>query len=109
LRSNVHPKNEFDLFGGESMQNQQTTVGQNAGKTPMAGVQLDTPPKVISGKDLSYLKDSMNWELAAVKKFHHFSQEAQNPQVKNELNRLCQTHEKHFQTLLKHLNQQTGM
>ncbi|TVY10758.1 ferritin-like domain-containing protein [Paenibacillus cremeus] len=81
--------------------------------TPPAQTQapIPVPPRVITTKDLSYLKDAMSWELSAFKKFHFFAQQAQNPQIKQALDKAGQMHQRHYQKLLTHLqvNNQTAM
>ncbi|MDX9872674.1 MAG: hypothetical protein RBT41_09675 [Clostridia bacterium] len=79
----------------QGMQNQQ--MGQQQNKMP-------EPPKMVSTKDLAYLTDAMSWELDIIKKFNHFAQETQDAKSKNLLTKACQTHQKHYNTLLKHLN-----
>ncbi len=39
---------------------------------PPAQVPIPVPPRVITTKDLLYLKDALSWELNAFKKFHFF-------------------------------------
>lgn len=72
---------------------------------------IPVPPRVITTKDLMYLKDAMSWQLIAFKKMHHYAQQAQNPQVKQLLDRVGQMHQRHFQKLLTHLqvDNQTAM
>ena len=65
---------------------------------------MSEPPQVITTKDLSYIKDALSWELDVIKKFNHFSQETQDQQAKNLIDQTSQMHQKHYQTLLKHLN-----
>jgi len=68
-----------------------------------AQVPIPMPPRVITTKDLSYLKDALSWELLAFKKFHFFAQQATNPQVKQMLDKAGQMHQRHYQKLLTHL------
>jgi rubrerythrin len=72
---------------------------------------ISTPPRVITSKDLSYLKDQMSWELIAMKKCNHFADEVTDPEVKSMLNRMGQMHQQHYQRLLKHcqVNNAAGM
>lgn len=63
---------------------------------------IKTPPRVISCKDLSYLKDQMSWELLAMKKCAHFAEEATDPDVKMMLQRVGQMHQQHYQRILQH-------
>ncbi|CEH30842.1 hypothetical protein AM501_27625 [Aneurinibacillus migulanus] len=66
-------------------------------------VPIPTPPRVITTKDLLYLKDALSWELTAFKKFHFFAQQATNPQIKQALDKAGQMHQRHYQKLLTHL------
>lgn len=68
-----------------------------------AQVPIPVPPRVITTKDLLYLKDAMSWELDAFKKFHFFAQHATNPQIKQALDKAGQMHQQHYQKLLTHL------
>lgn len=68
-----------------------------------AQVPIPEPPRVITTKDSSYLKDALSWELLAFKKFHFFAQQATDPQVKQALEKAGQMHQRHYQTLLAHL------
>ncbi|MFY0544006.1 ferritin-like domain-containing protein [Brevibacillus sp. H7] len=66
-------------------------------------VPIPVPPRVITTKDCSYLKDALSWELLSFKKFHFFAQQATDPQVKQALEQAGQMHQRHYQTLLTHL------
>lgn len=68
-----------------------------------ANVPIPTPPRVITGKDLAYLKDALSWELMAFKKFAYFAQQVKDPQVKQQLDKAGQMHQRHYQKLLTHL------
>jgi hypothetical protein len=65
--------------------------------------QIPNPPRAITSKDLLYIKDVLSWELLASKKFHHFAQEATNPQIKQALEKAGQMHQNHYQRMLPHL------
>lgn len=77
-----------------------TTMASSAGQTQ---VPIPVPPRVITTKDLLYLKDAMSWELVAFKKLHFFAQQAQDPQVKQALDKAGQMHQRHYEKLLTHL------
>lgn len=66
-------------------------------------VPIPLPPRVITTKDLLYLKDALSWELVAFKKFSFFAKQAQNPQIKQALDQAGQMHQRHYQKLLTHL------
>lgn len=62
----------------------------------------------ITSKDLSYLSDEMSWELIAMKKYHHFAQEVQDPELKTAINKLGAMHQNHYQALLQYLQSANG-
>lgn len=75
---------------------------------------MQQPPSVISTKDALYLTDMLSWNLLATKKAHFFAQQCQDQELKMEIEKCCHMHEKHYQTILSHLNSQqnqayTGM
>jgi len=78
---------------------------------PSAQVPFPEPPQVITTKDALYLKDAMSWELVAFKKLHFLAQQAKDPEVRQHLEKAGQMHQKHYQTLLRHLqtNNQAAM
>jgi hypothetical protein len=76
---------------------QQQTQGQ-----PQQPVMMETP-KVITTKDCLYLKDQLSWELIAMKKCHHTALECQDPEIAQAIDRAGQMHQRHYQLLLKHL------
>lgn len=64
---------------------------------------MTTVPNVVTTKDCSYLKDEMSWLLLATKKCNHFANECTDPAIKAAINKIGQTHERHYNLLLKHL------
>lgn len=97
-------------------QMQQNQAGQSRMQVPPMQSQSQTapipnPPRVITTKDALYIKDALSWMLITFKKFHHFAQEATDPQVKQALDKAGQMHQKHYQRLLNHLtvNNQQAM
>lgn len=76
--------------------NTNASAGQTAAPIPY-------PPRVITTKDLSYLKDALSWELDAFKKLHAFAGQAQDPQIKQALDSAGRMHQSHYEQLLKHL------
>jgi hypothetical protein len=60
------------------------------------------PPKVITTKDLLYLKDQMSWQLNAMKKCAHFANECTDPDVKQAIDNAGRMHQRHYQMLLQH-------
>jgi hypothetical protein len=81
-------------------QQQQQTTAQGAQPLMME------PPQVVTTKDLLYLKDAMSWQLNAMKKCAHFAQECQEPQISAALNKAGEMHNRHYQMLLKHTQNQ---
>ncbi|RSD28343.1 hypothetical protein [Mesobacillus subterraneus] len=65
---------------------------------------MQTPPAVVSTKDALYLTDMLSWNLLAMKKAHFFAQHCQDQELKNEIEKCGQMHQKHYQTILSHLN-----
>ncbi|WLR41346.1 hypothetical protein LC087_10495 [Bacillus carboniphilus] len=71
---------------------------------------MNQPPNVLSTKDLLYLEDMLSWNLIAMKKAHSFATQCTNPEVQNELNKVGEMHNKHYQQILQKLqsnNQQS--
>ncbi|WAH36396.1 hypothetical protein [Alicyclobacillus dauci] len=89
---------------GQSMQNQQGMQNQQSMQNQQA---TQTPPNTLTNKDLSYLKDGMSWLLNAVKKFNHYANECTDQQVKQAIQRVCQTHQQQYDLLLKHCQTQS--
>jgi hypothetical protein len=83
--------------GDFSMQQQMT--GQSQSQQAI----MTTPPNVITTKDTHYVEDQMTWLLIAMKKCSHYSQESTDPQVKQMIDRAGQMHQRHYNTLLQHL------
>ncbi|MGM0881720.1 MAG: ferritin-like domain-containing protein [Bacillota bacterium] len=61
------------------------------------------PPQVITTKDYQFLKDQLSWELLAMKKCRHYAQESTDPEIKQAIDKAGQMHQRHYQLLLKHL------
>ncbi|UVI29198.1 hypothetical protein [Paenibacillus spongiae] len=61
------------------------------------------PPQVITTKDCLYLKDQLSWELIAMKKCHHLAQECTDPEIRQAIDQAGQMHQRHYQLLVKHL------
>lgn len=66
-------------------------------------VPIPNPPRAITTKDLSYLKDAMSWELLAFKKFNFYAQHVTNEEIKQALDQAGRMHQDHYQRLLSHL------
>ncbi|KZZ83227.1 MULTISPECIES: hypothetical protein [Bacillaceae] len=67
---------------------------------------MPQPPNIISTKDHLYLQDMLSWNLLAMKKAHFFAEQCQNQELKMELEKTGQMHNRHYQTVLSHLQPQ---
>ena len=65
---------------------------------------MKQPPEMVSVKDSLYLTDMLAWNLNAVKKAHFFATQCKDPQIIDALNRCGLMHQRHYDTILKHLN-----
>lgn len=80
---------------------QQNQFGQFKGSQPMAQV-----PPIVSTKDQLYISDMLSWNLNACKKAHFFAQNCQTPELQQALEQAGQMHQRHYDRLLNHLNNQ---
>ncbi|MFJ7745214.1 hypothetical protein [Peribacillus sp. NPDC097295] len=65
---------------------------------------MKQPPDMVSVKDSLYLTDMLSWNLIAIKKAHFFAAQCTDPQVINALTRCGQMHQRHYDTILSHLD-----
>lgn len=65
---------------------------------------MKQPPDVITVKDSLYLTDMLSWNLIAIKKAHFFATQCKDPQIMNALTRCGQMHQRHYDSILSHLN-----
>lgn len=65
---------------------------------------MQTPPSVVSTKDSLYLTDMLSWNLLAMKKAHFFAQQCQDQELKTEIEKCGQMHQRHYEKILTHLN-----
>ena len=77
-----------------NMQNQQSLYQQ--------------PPAVISSKDAMYLTDMLSWNLLSMKKAHFYAEHCQDQELKTAFDRCGQMHQRHYESILTHLNGQTS-
>jgi hypothetical protein len=85
-------------IGGINMQEQNMNFqGQQQGI-------MQTPPSVVSTKDSLYLTDMLSWNLLAMKKAHFFAQQCHDQELKMEMERCGQMHQRHYEKMLSHLN-----
>lgn len=78
---------------------QQTNQMQQQGIMPQ-------PPNVVTSKDHLYITDMLNWNLLAMKKAHFFAQQCKDPEIKTSLEQAGQMHERHYQKIIVHLQNQ---
>ncbi|MEK3857002.1 hypothetical protein [Cytobacillus sp. FSL H8-0458] len=79
---------------------------QNMNMQNQQGV-MQQPPAVISTKDALYLTDMLSWNLLACKKAHFYAQQCQDQELKTHFEQCGQMHQRHYEQLLVHLNQQS--
>lgn len=83
---------------------QQTQPPQQQAQPPQQqNTVMQVPPQVVTVKDSLYLKDQLSWELLAMKKCRHFAQECSDPEIVQMIDKAGQMHQRHFNLLLKHL------
>lgn len=66
---------------------------------------MDTVPMMISGKDLDYIKDMLNWNFIAAKKARHYLEHIQDSNVSTLISQVGNMHKQHYSTLLSILQQ----
>lgn len=66
---------------------------------------MQEPPHIITTKEFAYINDMLAWNLLAMKKFHSAANQCQDQQIKSELNRFGQMHQRHYELLLSHLQE----
>lgn len=64
---------------------------------------MNTVPTMISGKDLDYIKDMLNWNFIAAKKAKHYLEHIQDEDVKTQIQKVYEMHKGHYNTLLSTL------
>ncbi len=65
---------------------------------------MKQPPEMVSVKDSLYLADMLSWNLNAIKKAHFFATQCKDPQIIDALNRCGLMHQRHYDTILSHLD-----
>ncbi|MEI5907875.1 hypothetical protein WAK64_12500 [Bacillus spongiae] len=68
------------------------------------GQSYQTPPQMITTKDALYLNDMLSWNLLAMKKSHFLAEHCQDAELKAELDKCGQMHQRHYEQILTHLN-----
>ncbi|WP_018661779.1 hypothetical protein [Heyndrickxia acidiproducens] len=64
-----------------------------------------TPPRVLTTKDLSYVDDMLAWNLLAMKKAHDAAARSQEAELKAAFEACGQMHQRHYQQIMGHLGQ----
>ncbi|MCO7127300.1 hypothetical protein NIE88_16140 [Sporolactobacillus shoreicorticis] len=75
-------------------------IQQQSGQTPMKFAQ---PPAILSTKDFLYIEDILSWNLEIIKKANAYASLCQDQDVIQAMNRTCQLHMRHYQSILNHL------
>ncbi|SEB07634.1 hypothetical protein SAMN05421743_11567 [Thalassobacillus cyri] len=68
---------------------------------------MPQPPNMVSGKDQLYITDMLSWNLNACKKAHFYAQQCQDPELQAALEQAGQMHQRHYDKILQHLNDQS--
>jgi hypothetical protein len=66
---------------------------------------MQQPPQVLTTKDSLYLNDMLSWNLLAMKKAHFAASHCQDSELKAEIDKCGQMHQRHYEQILSHLNQ----
>lgn len=61
-------------------------------------------PSIISGKDLDYLSDMFNWNFNAFKLINDFKEKVSDEEIKDLMDRVCETHKENLSTVLNILS-----
>ena len=80
-------------------QQQQTNQMQQQGIMPQ-------PPNIVTSKDHLYITDMLSWNLLAAKKAHTLAGQCADPEVKTAIEQAGQMHQRHYQKILSHLQNQ---
>jgi hypothetical protein len=85
--------NKGDDKDGFASTRREQTVNQNEQMTP------------LSEKDLAYIKDHMSWELLACKKAYQYAHQTLEPECRQLMFQVAETHQRNFERVLQHLGQ----
>ncbi len=67
---------------------------------------MPQPPNIVTNKDHLYITDMLSWNLLAMKKCHFYAQNCMDPEIKNAIDKAGQMHERHYQKIMSHLQNQ---
>lgn len=63
---------------------------------------------LVAQKELELLDELISAEMLAVTKFSTYSQQCNDPQLKQYLQEAAQAHQRHYNTLIKHVDPRTA-
>lgn len=66
---------------------------------------MQQPPHIITTKDAAYINDMLAWNLLGMKKAHFAASQCQDQQIKTELEKCGQMHQRHYEKILSHLQE----
>jgi hypothetical protein len=61
---------------------------------------MDNVPRMISTKDLEYIKDMLNWNYVACKKANHYLEHIRDDEVKDAVTVVANMHNEHYKFIL---------
>lgn len=61
---------------------------------------MNKVPSMISTKDLAYIEDMLNWNYTLAKVANHYSEEIQDEEIIEEINKVKELHVGHFNELI---------
>nr|WP_170885710.1 hypothetical protein [Bacillus alkalicellulosilyticus] len=87
------------------MSQQQNQQMMNQQQQNQQGI-MSEPPNVITSKDQLYISDMLSWNLLAMKKCNLFAQQCTDQEIKAAIQTAGQMHQRHYQSLIQHLQSQ---
>lgn len=65
---------------------------------------MNKVPEIISGKDLMYIEDMLNWNFTTIKKINCYIDCISDKDVQDTLNNCTEMLKSHYASILKNLN-----
>lgn len=59
----------------------------------------------LTEKDLAYVKDHMSWELVACKKAYQYAHQTLEPECRQLMFQVAETHQRNWEQLVQHLSE----
>ncbi|WP_226580291.1 hypothetical protein [Halobacillus litoralis] len=82
---------------------------QQQNQSPIKEAQpMAQAPNIVTVKDQLYISDMLSWNLNACKKAHFYAQNCQTPEIKTALEEAGKMHQRHYNKILQHLNNQAN-